>query len=136
MIGDVSVMKDRLFGDEGTIFATDLGEDLPLVEEALAETQQVATEADQLRGIETCSVSQQGTFYGVDLIFKRFDRRKLLIYHVIQDEVHQEGWSLPNTLDVCLHDALKAIQEPAIFGIPLADGDQKVVADKQIDLAD
>jgi len=50
--------------------------------------------------------------------------------------VHQEGRSLPNTLDVRLHDVLNAIQKPTIFGIALDDGNQKVGADKQIDLAD
>ena len=45
-------MEDGLFRDEGIIFAADLGEDLPFVEKALAETQQVATEADQLCGVE------------------------------------------------------------------------------------
>ena len=43
---------------------------------------------------------------------------------------------MPSTLDVLLHDVLNAIQMQAIFGIALADGNQKVGADKQIDLAD
>jgi len=73
MVGDVSIVEDCLFRDEGTIFATDLGEDLPLVEKTLAETQQVATESDQLCGVEARSVSQQRTFYGVQLVFERFN---------------------------------------------------------------
>jgi hypothetical protein len=43
---------------------------------------------------------------------------------------------VPSTLDVLLHDVLNAIQMQAIFGIALADGNQKVGADKQIDLSD
>ena len=62
--------------------------------------------------------------------------KKLSIHHVVQDDVHQERRSVPGALDVPLHDVLNAIQKPAIFGIALADGNQKVVADKQIDLAD
>lgn len=43
---------------------------------------------------------------------------------------------MPSILDVRLHDVLNAIQKPAIFGIALADGNQKVVANKQSNLAD
>ena len=43
---------------------------------------------------------------------------------------------MPSTLDVRLHDVLNAIQKLVIFGIALTDGNQKVVADKQINLAD
>ena len=58
------------------------------------------------------------------ILFNTFDyaNGELSIHHIVQDDVHQEGGSVPGTLDVRLHDMLDAIQKPAIFGIALADG--------------
>ena len=50
--------------------------------------------------------------------------------------MHQKRRSVPSNLHVRLHSVLNALQKPVIFGIALADGNQKIVADKQIDLAD
>jgi hypothetical protein len=52
MVIDISIMEDRLFHYKGTIFATDLDEDLSLVEKTLAESQQVPAKSNQIHGVE------------------------------------------------------------------------------------
>jgi len=74
------------------------------VKEALANSEQVPAQVEQLCRMEARKAGHNHLLGGIQLILECFDRHELLINDVIQDDVHQEGRPFPDTLDFVLHN--------------------------------
>ena len=104
------------------------------MKQALAEPQQVASKPDQLSWPETRGIGNQGSFHMIQLIFKRLNGHKLLINDVVKDQMHEVRRALAGLFDAPLDNSLDFIKVGTMAGINMTDADQKMLAEKQVDL--
>ena len=136
MVVDVAVVVDGLLADEGRVAPADLDHHLALMEEALAQDQELPSQADQELELERGTVLEDHLLDGIELVAHRLDGIALIVHHVLEQDVHEEVGALAHVGGVERDRPLQLLEQLRVASPVPAHGDQEAVAEEEVHLAD